>query len=489
MNSREYARVLTKRWRVAIAGFLGILAIVATIGFFTPVRYASQTQIFVSTQVDAGNVNQQLFQGGSFTADRVTSYTDIAKSPRVTSAAVRQAGSSLTPEQLAANITADSPSKSVLINISVRDRSPEEAAALTNAVAARLSQVIQELETPPGTNRSPVLAAIVNPATPATSPVTPNWPLLLALGVLGGLIVGAGLAILRENLDSSVKTEEDLERATSVPSIGRVAYEDSGRILVADGRDRRSEDLRQLRTNLQYCSVDSPVRTVLVTSSVAGEGKSSTTANLAVALAELGMRVTVVDADLRRPRMAEYFGVANSAGFTSVLIGRANLDEVVQPVRANLSLLASGPSPYNPSELLASARASQVLESLSERNDFVLVDSPPVLPVADSRVLAPRTDGVVLIVRAGVTTAQQVREGVDSLQRVRANLIGTVLNGVQLSRSANRYYGEYAAAPKQVNDRSGQFVEPPTEHIPGRGTNGTSGQKPSPRPRPPSPVQ
>jgi polysaccharide biosynthesis transport protein len=495
MTGRDYLRVLAKRWPTIVAGFAAALIVAIAVGLLTPASYAARTQIFVSTLVDPGNVNQQLFQGGSFAAERVKSYTDLATSPRVTVPAVATAGADISPDELEDRITADTRSGTVLINIEVTDGSPDQAAALTNAVAGRLAEVIQELETPPGAPQSPVRAAMVVPAGPPTSPVVPNWPLTIALGVLAGLVLGVGAAIVREALDGSVSSEEDLQRVTDVPNLGKIVFDDAAQNSPINHRDARSEPFRQLRTNIQFTAVGSTTQTLVVTSAVASEGKSSVTGNLAVAMAQLGLRVAVVDADLRHPVMAEYFRVSNDVGLTSILLGRTTLEAALQTVRPNLSLLASGPIPPNPSELLSTDPVWHILDALADGSDIVLIDSAPVLPVTDSRVVASRCDGVLLVVRAGSTNRRQVGEAVESLRKVQARVLGTVLNRLPANEAEGSYYGRYGAEPARDE------APLPVPH--GQGSNGhvSNGSRhrvtpyprahpqPQPQPQPPSPSQ
>lgn len=443
MTGREYLRVLAKRWPTIVVGFAACLIVAVAIGLLTPSSYAARTQIFVSTVVDQGNVNQQLYQGGSFAAERVKSYTDLATSPRVTVPALQAAGSDLTPDDLASRVTADTPVGTVLINIEVTAGTPEQAAALTNAVAGRLAEVIQELETPPNAPQSPVRAAMVVPAGAPTSPVVPNWPLTIALGILAGLLLGVGAAIVRETLDGSVKSEEDLARVTDTPNLGKIIFDNAALNSPINQRDARSESFRQLRTNVQFSAVGTANQTLVVTSAVAAEGKSSVTGNLAMAMAELGLRVTVVDADLRHPALAGYLRVSNDVGLTSILLGRITLDDALQSVRPNLTLLASGPIPPNPSELLSTDPVGHILDALADRSDIVLIDSAPVLPVADARVLASRCDGVLLVVRAGSTHRRQIGEAVESLRKVHARVLGTVLNRLPANEAEGSYYGRY----------------------------------------------
>lgn len=206
-----------------------------------------------------------------------------------------------------------------------------------------------------------------------------------------------------------------------------------------------SEAYRVLRTNLQFLGLDEPVRTMLITSATPGEGKSTTIANLAVAFAQTGARVCLVDADLRRPTIAKSFGLENWSGLTTALIGQAPLEECLRSAAdvPGLAIMTSGPIPPNPAELLGSARMSALLEQLQERYDMVLIDSPPVLAVTDAAVLAPKVAGVVMVVRANAVDYRQVGRAKEALEAVKARVLGVVLSAVQPEGREGYYYYYY----------------------------------------------
>jgi len=284
-------------------------------------------------------------------------------------------------------------------------------------------------------------AQTVTPATTPTTPVRPD-PVSDGITALGaGLLLGVALAFLFEYLDDSIKTKEVLERVTGpeIPVLGLIPpipqWDNRRRVEVASLLSSRSpagEAYRSLRTSVQYKGLKEPLTSLLVTSPGLKEGKSTTVANLAVVLAHAGARVVMVDCDLRRPRLHNYFALPNEVGFTSVMIGDSSLSAALQPVSGveRLQLLSSGPVPANPSELLASERLSDVLGSLNADGTVVLIDSPPLLPVTDASVLAGSVDATLLVVSAGMSTKKQVQRAVELLHRVDAPVFGAVLNRV-----------------------------------------------------------
>ncbi|MGH3322289.1 MAG: polysaccharide biosynthesis tyrosine autokinase [Nocardioidaceae bacterium] len=456
MELRDYLHILAKRWRIAATVVLVCLAAAVAATFIMPPTYEAKTRLFVSVR-GSGDLSQ-LYQGGSFTEQRVKSYADIATSPRVTKPVIDRLGLSLTPAELADKIAAEAPVDTVLINITVSDRSPRRAAEIANAVGQRFTKVVANLETPAGkpSPRSPVKVSVVQQAQPPLSPESPRPLLDIALGLVVGLALGVGLAILRETLDTSVKNADDLSQVTDAPVLAAILRDPtaSKHPVARDPHGKRMEAFRQLRTNLQFAAVDHKPRTIIVTSAVADEGKSSVAGNLAVAVAQFGTRVCLVDGDLREPCVAEYFGLLSEIGLTTVLIGHGSVSDVVQPAVRGLDVLASGPVPPNPSELLASERMGAVLAELSERYDLVVVDTPPLLPVTDAAVLAGQTDGALLVTRATRTSRDQAAQAMEALRKVDARVLGAVLNMAPAKgRDAVTYGYAYSYRPSKGRRR------------------------------------
>ncbi|MEU9865562.1 polysaccharide biosynthesis tyrosine autokinase [Streptomyces sp. NPDC047971] len=465
MDLRGYLKLLARRWpTVLICLLLGIVAAEVVTMVRTPV-YEARTQLFVATRTGADT--SELNQGQSFSQARVQSYSAIVATSQVTQPVVRQLGLPYSPSELASRITAEAPLNTVLINIKVRDTDRVRAARIADAVAARFIGLVERLETPkkaqpaPGQKEnaapqptvSPVSLGVTEKASVPKKPVSPDRLLALAFGVLGGLLLAAGIVALREALDTTVKTSEALGELTALPVLAAIPYDKSaGRkriALEAASTSPRAEAFRKLRANLQFAQVDDPPRVIVVTSALPGEGKTTTSVNLALSLADAGLRTCLVDADLRRPSVAPTFGLVEGAGLTTVLIGQAATEDVMQQAAGRLAVLTSGTLPPNPTELLSCGRMAEVLRELADTYDIVVVDSAPLLPVADTLGLSPLTDGVLLVVSASKTGRDQIVDAADSLHRIGVPVLGTALNMSSTHKGKGYGYG-YGYAPTEL---------------------------------------
>lgn len=293
--------------------------------------------------------------------------------------------------------------------------------------------------------------SIVEPAQLPRYPLSSGKMNTLMLAAAIGAALAIAAAFLLEYLDDTVKTPDDVERVAGVTTLGAISQIEEikeptdGLVVHLHPKSQISEAYRVLRTNLQFSAVGSQVATFMVTSSNAGEGKTTTLANLGVALAQTGKRTILVDTDLRRPALHKIFGLPNSIGLTSMLLDeKLSLQDVLTPTDVpNLRLLCSGPRPPNPSELLENPRMDQIIAALKADADVVMFDSPPVLAVADSTILAQKIHGVLLVVEMGQTRTEIVRRAVGVLKQVDAKLLGVVMNKISRARGGYYYYYYY----------------------------------------------
>jgi capsular exopolysaccharide synthesis family protein len=302
---------------------------------------------------------------------------------------------------------------------------------------------------------------VASTAQVPTSPSSPKKVIDLVIGGVVGLILGFLMAFLFEALDDTVYDQDDLERlAPGVPVLGQIpmigTWKDKKStflVSVSDPTSVVTEAYRSLRTSLQFASYDEPVQVVLVTSPTATDGKTSTVSNLGVMFAMAGQSVVLLSADLRRPRLAQFFGMDEQVGLTSVVIGEATLDEALQPMEGvpGMTLLGAGPIPPNPSELLGSKKMADVVQQLRDRFDVILIDSPPLLPVTDPVILARLADLSLLIVGAGQTKKAQLGRAFQQIAQSGSPRLGIVFNEVR-RESDNSYSYSYSYSYKPRNN-------------------------------------
>lgn len=419
--------------------------------------YTATTQLFVSIQ-GSGTVSE-LQQGNTFSQARVQSYVKTVDTPVVLQPAIDSLGLNTTSDHLAGSVKASTDLNTVLINIAVSDTSPVQAAAIAQAVADSLIKAVDSLEKPKTGGSSPVSLSIIAPAVAPSSPSAPNTRLNLLLGLGAGLALGCGAALLRTTLDNRIRGEADLRQVTDAPLLGGISFDqDATRkplLTQCSSQSPRAESFRQLRTNLQFANVAGHAKTILVTSSLPGEGKSTTATNLAIAISQAGRSVCLVDADLRRPMVHEYLGMDRNAGLTTALVGEADVNDLLQLWGDdNLYVLTSGQIPPNPSELLGSEEMKHLLGRLEDVFDFVVIDAPPLLPVTDAAVLAQHVGGVVVIVGTQKLKHQDLQKSLGALAMVGANILGVVLNRLP-TRGPDAYsYSYYASEEPSTSHRS-----------------------------------
>lgn len=444
MDLSDYVRILRKNWLLMVGlTCLGVAIMAGYSAVRTPIYEASST-VFVSTQ--GGSTAAELQQGSSFAQARINTYVGLVSTPAVLDPVIARLGLATTADALVKNVKASAGVNSTLITVSATDANSVQAANIANQIAESLASVVPQLEPEAGDGSSPVRLSLVSEAQPALAPISPNVPVDLALGALVGLAAGVMFAVVRTRLDNKVRTRRDAEHITAAPGIGAIAFDPKARdrplIVHADPLSPRAESFRALRTNLQFLDMGGR-SSFVITSSVPSEGKSTTTINLAIALADAGRRVALLDTDLRKPKVAEYLGVEGGAGLTDVLIGRADINDVMLPWGGrSLYVLTAGKIPPNPSELLGSDRMSALLEALEKDFDVVLCDAPPLLPVTDAAILARATSGALMVVSAGRTTRHQLTLATEAIDAVGAKLAGFVMSMVP-TRGPDAYYAGY----------------------------------------------
>ncbi len=435
--SRAYAWVLIG---CAILGALLMMAKTTQ----EPVLYAATS----SGLVRVGNATTAGEEQGnsSLAEDKAGLYAFLVSKTPVAEQVVEDLGLDVPPGAIAGRFSASVDASVNALTVTAIGSTPEEARDLANAVVDAVVVVAQEIETGEANPRGESLVRIVplEEAQLPGAPFTPDYNRAAMKGAIGGLGLAYALLIARRLVDRRVRSVKHVEDATGAAVLGIIPKEQA---LDRDHRGVRgdlgqaAESFRQLRTNLRFVDVDNEPRRIVVTSALAGEGKSTVSANLARLMAHAGTEVLLIDADLRRPMLASTFEIDGTVGLTQALAGDVDVrDVIVDSGIANLSLLAAGRIPPNPSELLGSLRMKQFIDDLS-RDYFVILDAPPLLPVTDAGLLAAFCDGALLVQAAGKTQIEHSENCRRILDQVGSRLLGVVLNKAPMKGASATAYG------------------------------------------------
>jgi capsular exopolysaccharide synthesis family protein len=457
----EYLLVLQRRWRTWVAGLALGIVVAGVVTTLAPVRYTAVAMSFVTVSGERDDGGSAIFQESQFAVQRMSSYTKLTSSPEVLEPVIKDLGLDSTARELKEMVSASSPPNTVLLELSATSGEPERAAEIANAVSRQLGQHIQELERPDGSENSNVKVTLTKPATVPGDPSSPRWLLNLLLGAVAGLTLGLVAAVLRHHLDRRIKSAEDIRSLSGMSPLGSTLHERHAakRPLVAlDGRSASAEAYRTVRSGLKFATVDRDLRHFVISSPLAGDGKTTTACNLAISWSQTGLSVCLVEGDLRRPGVSRVLGMEGNVGLSDFLVGEARLSDVLVPWHDNmLTVLPAGSVPPDPAALLGSEAMHALVAELRERFDVVIYDSPPMLSVADAAVLSQAVDGLVLVVRAGGTDREDLATCLELVSDARLHLLGTILAGVKVRARAQAYYSSpLQDRPELLAQRAGR---------------------------------
>jgi non-specific protein-tyrosine kinase len=447
LDLKEFYRlVLRNLILLVLSTFLGFASAYAITISQTPM-YESTTQLFVSTPNSSVDISA-LAQGSSFSQQRVKSYAQVINGSQTLSPVIASLNLPYTVQDLASRVKATAPLDTVLINVVVQDKDPITAATIANAIGLQFTSTASNLEFGAGT--SEIKVSVVKEAIPSKEPASPKKLLNLLLGLILGFGLGVGIALIRIIFDTTLKNEEQLG---GFPLLSAIVFDREAKkkpfITQMDRQSIRSESFRTLRTNLQFINPDNSSKVIAITSANPGEGKTTTSLNLALALSLAGFKTIFVEADMRRPSLAKIAELPKSkSGLSDLLqLPVAELEEnklegyLNNFQKTELKFIAAGKPPTNPSELLNGDNFKGLLDKLSNLFDYIIIDTPPILVVTDAAIISTLADGVVILTHAGKTMESHFKGVVSALSQVNANIYGVVLNKIPLNARDYDNYG------------------------------------------------
>lgn len=438
MTILDFVRLLRANAKYLLSGLL----IGALLGFgyslTQPKVYASSASGFVTIGESTGIGD--VISGSSVAKDKANSYLALVSSGPVAEEILKENPNiGMSTAEIKGNLSASLASDSALIKVQATGSTPEAAQTLANTSLTATAKVVNDLE-----GSTAVRVVPLEDATLPSGPSSPNFKKNILAGALAGLLLVFAIIFLRRALDVKVRTRDDVTKSLNAGVLGTLPETDqlAEKNLLTNADDHTSQEaIRQLRTNLRFVNVDNPPKSVLITSSEPGEGKSTVSVSLARSLAESGQPTILIDADLRRPTIGKKFNIDSKVGLTQVLAGQVELANAVRQFEdTQLFLLPAGRIPPNPSELLGSEKMHQLVKELSSEF-MVVIDVPPLLPVTDASLLSSAVDGVILVATVGKTRKEHLIEAGNMLNKVGATLIGAVINRTPLKGLGSSYYG------------------------------------------------
>lgn len=440
---------LRRRWAMVAASVLVATSAMAVVTMLMTPEYISTSSIFVSANSTA---SKDPFQGQQFSAGRIKSYADIVGTQELAASVIEATGVDQKARDLARHVSAQISPETIILTLAYRDTDPKRAQLLAQAYAEALTAQIDKLETPQGTATSAVQAQIVDPATLPRDPSSPNAPLNLLLGGLLGLLLGVCVALLRERLDTTIVDDDDVLAVIDAPVLARIPASPAVGTGVlstfATSNPAAAEAYRSLRTTCLLGGEREGSSVIALVSASSGVGTSTTAVNLALAIKETGLKVLLIDGNLRRPMVHTRLGLTTNLGLADVLAGDAALDEAVQTdPESGLHVLTAGTTSA-PSGAVSPAMMAGLMGRVRERYDQVLIDTAALLMVGDALTFCAEADQTLLVGRWGSVTADDLGDAADHLGLIGVSISGVVLTRVPTRGRERRAVGRYVAGPR-----------------------------------------
>ena len=462
----DLLKIIRKHLPTMIIAFVIVVAAVSAYTFLAPPKYTATAQAMATYNAsqDGESISQQS-TGGTYISNQITSYPTLAVTEKVLKPVINELGLDETVDGLAGQITVTNPTNTAFVNIAAVDGDPKQAADIANAVAESLKTVIEnDLYTG---DTSPVKVSIVQKAQTPLTKSSPKTVLYLAVGVVLGLIVGVFAALIKDLLNTRVEEPSDVRGVVRASSLGSVPVDDSLEskrpVLVSQPNGAIAEEFRRIHTNIDFLQTDRTEgvgQLLVITSAQPSEGKTTMAINTAVALAEDGAKVLLIDADLRHPSVAHHLGIEGAAGLAHVLSGQMGPKDVVQSYwKPNLHILPGGKRPANAGVLLGSETMKLMVEQALTQYDYVIIDTAPLTVSNDGAVFGRWAKGLLLVVSRNVCEKKSLQEASDTLATAQVPVLGFIFNRAdpkKVNSHSNYYYYYEDGAPRSSHRANGK---------------------------------
>ncbi|WP_250237494.1 tyrosine-protein kinase domain-containing protein [Bifidobacterium longum] len=467
MTIADLLQIVRKHLASAIISFVVVFAAVAAVTFIMPPKYTATAEVFATYAGQSGETQttNDMSSGANYLNTQIKTYPELVKTEAVLQPVIKDLGLDMTTTDLADVVTATNPTNTFMVDISAEVGDPQQAADIANSVAKNLSdQISSDLyNNSSSSSGSPIKLTVVQKAQTPTGQSSPNIPLYLAMGLILGIIVGIGVALLKDILNTKVDSTDDVRELTHASSLGTVPQaailDDSRPVVAAQPAGSEAEEFRRIRTNLSFLTTTATQghgRLLVITSTDPSEGKTTVSCNVAVALAEEGKSVLLIDADLRHPSVAHKLGIEGHVGLSHVLSRQASPADVIQKYwKPNLHIMPAGKRPANASILLNSDLMKEMVDQALTQYDYVIIDTAPLSVASDATVFGRMAGGLVLVTGKGVVEKKELRSTATALQTAEVPILGFIFNFADPKKihSKNYYYYYYEDGNKRSSHK------------------------------------